>query len=220
MNKNVIIAGASGMVGHLILNQCLQSSSIQKVTSLVRRTTSGEHAKLSEVKVDDFLDYAAQRTVFNEVDIAFFCIGAYTGQVPDEAFREITVDYAVAFARALKNHSPQATLCFLSGAGADRKEKSRMAFAKYKGMAENQIARLDLGQFYTFRPAYIYPVEARKEPNLMYRIVRTLYPLIRLMGENSSIQSTELALSMFNVGLNGADSEILENKDILRYTEL
>jgi len=215
--QNVVIAGASGMVGNLILKRCLSSSSINKVTSLVRRTTAIQHPKMSEVLVDNFKDYATQSHVFKDVDIAFFCIGVYTGQVTDDAFREITIDYAVSFADALKTHSPDATLCFLSGTGADREEKSRMAFARYKGIAENKISAMGLAQYYTFRPGYIYPVEPRKEPSLMYRIMRTLYPLIRLMGNNGSIKSTELAEAMYHVGLNGAASEILENKDILNY---
>ena len=51
----------------------------------------------------------------------------------------------------------------------------------------------------------------------MYSISRALYPLIKLMGKNSSIKSTELARAMVNVGLEGAKQEILENRDILDY---
>lgn len=212
--KKVVIAGASGMIGQLILEHCLSSNEVTEVVSLVRKRTDIKNPKLKEVVTENFTDYSGQDDIFKNVDSAFFCIGVYTGQVPDKMFKEITVDYAVAFAEAIQKENPKATLCLLSGAGADRSEKSRTAFAKYKGMAENQISSLGLN-FFTFRPAYIYPVTPRKEPNLMYRISRALYPLIRLMGSNGSIKSTELALAMFNVGLNGADAEILENKDIL-----
>jgi uncharacterized protein YbjT (DUF2867 family) len=215
--KKVIIAGGTGMIGRLIIKNCLSSADIEGVTSLVRKKTNNSHPKLKEVIIADFNDYSAQNALFQNVDAAFFCIGVYTGQVPDPQFRVITVDYAVSFAQALKNNSPKATLCLLSGAGADRTEKSRMAFAKYKGIAENSISAMDLGRFYAFRPGYIYPVEPRKEPNMMYRVSKSLYPLIKLMGKNSSIKSTELAMGMFNVGLNGAKNEVLENKDILEY---
>lgn len=215
--KKVVIAGASGMIGSLILEHCLTSEKIDQVTSLVRKKTGNVPAKLNEVLVDDFSDYSSQKELFEHVDIAFFCIGVYTGQVPDAKFKEITVDYAVAFAEAIKSANPNARLCLLSGAGADRTEKSCTSFARYKGMAENQISKLGL-DFYTFRPGYIYPVTPRKEPNLLYRISRVLYPLIRMMGPNSSVKSTELALAKFHVGLNGAESEILENKTILKFS--
>ena len=215
--KHVLIAGASGMVGNSIFNHCLDSSEISQVISLVRNSTENAHPKLKEVVITDFGDLRQHKEWFHGIDIAFFCIGVYTGQVSDVRFKEITVDYAVSFARVLQAVSPDASLCLLSGAGADRTERSRMSFARYKGMAENQISSMNLGQFYSFRPAYIYPVQARKEPNLMYRVSRALYPLIRLMGKNSSIKSTELAQAMFNVGLKGAAEEILENKQILMY---
>jgi len=73
-------------------------------------------------------------------------------------------------------------------------------------------------QLYIFRPGYIYPVEKRKESNLTYSISRTLYPLIKLFGNNASIKSTKLAQAMFQAGLKGANKTNLENQDIL--TEL
>ncbi|MEM1219449.1 MAG: NAD(P)H-binding protein [Bacteroidota bacterium] len=214
----VIIAGSTGMIGQLILDSCLRSDKVTEVVSLVRKPTGRDVDKLSEIVIQDFGDYSTHAALFQGVNQAFFCIGVYTGQVPDELFKTITVDYAVEFAKALKNNSPQGTLCLLSGAGADRTEKSRTAFARYKGMAENQIHDLGL-DFYTFRPGYIYPVTPRKEPNALYRISRALYPVIRMFGENSSIKSTELAAAMVKVAQKGADQEILENQDILAQLE-
>ena len=50
----------------------------------------------------------------------------------------------------------------------------------------------------------------------MYTISRWLYPLIKLLGKNASIPSADLAKAMFQVGLDGADKPILENRDILK----
>ena len=214
MNR-ILIAGSTGMIGKLIVEQGIKSDQVGEIVTLVRKPSSNilPDKKVKEVVISDFEDYTNTAKVFQDIDAAFFCIGVYTGQVADELFRKITVDYALAFAKQLKERSPKATFCLLSGQGADRTEKSRTAFARYKGMAENQIDELGL-IFYTFRPGYIYPVEKRKEPNLMYRIIRWGYPMLKLMGENVSIKSTELAAAMLHVGLNGADKQILENRDI------
>ncbi len=110
--------------------------------------------------------------------------------------------------------SPKATFCFLSGQGADQKEKSRIAFAKYKGMAENYLTKLQFGALYIFRPGYIYPVEKREEPNLSYRIFRKLYPLMKKIYPQGAITSEELSNSMFKAGMVGAFKSILENQDI------
>ena len=210
----VIITGGSGMVGNLVLTNCLNLDKITEVRSLVRKPTGQKHKKLTEIVITNFEDYSAQENLFKDISAAFFCLGVYTGQVPDDLFKKITVNYAVEFAKTLEKNSPRATLCLLSGAGADRTEKSRTSFALYKGMAENQIAKLNL-KFYSFRPAYIYPVDQRKEPNVGYKIIKVLYPIFKLLGDKYSIKSTELANAIFNIGLNGANKQILENQDIL-----
>lgn len=203
------------MVGSLILEHCLRSKRVRQVEVLVRHPSGSTHPKLREWLVSDFADFSGLSEPFRQISSAWFCLGAYTGQVPDPEFKRITVDYAVAFAAALRTHSPAATLCLLSGQGADRSAKSRIPFARYKGMAESEIAGLGLGAFYAFRPSYIFPVRPRQEPNLMYRAMRRLYPLVRLLGKNFSIRSTELADAMFQTGLDGANMEILENREIL-----
>lgn len=210
-----IIAGSTGMIGNLILQNCLNSDKIKEVVSLVRKPTGAQHEKLNEIVINDFINYDGQSELFKNVGAAFFCIGVYTGQVDDHKFREITVDYAVGFAEALKDNSPNSKLCFLSGGGADRTEKSKMAFAKYKGIAENKISSMNFNFFHVFRPGYIYPVTPRDEPNFTYKLSRFLYPVIKLFGNNASIKSTELAGAMFQAGLNGTTKEILENRDII-----
>ena len=115
----VIIAGSTGMVGKLVLNNCLKYDKIIEVRSLVRKPTGLKHPKLTEIVIQNFEDYSEYSSLFRDINVAFFCIGVYTGEVPDELFKKITVYYAVEFAYALKRESPEATICLLSGAGAD-----------------------------------------------------------------------------------------------------
>ena len=90
--KNVIIAGASGMIGGLILEECISSNEVNKVISLVRNKSGKTDPKVEEVIISDFADLSFHSKLFEKVDAAFFCIGVYTGQVPDEMFKKITVD--------------------------------------------------------------------------------------------------------------------------------
>ncbi|MDA3891891.1 MAG: NAD(P)H-binding protein [Salinivirgaceae bacterium] len=214
MGKKVLITGATGMVGGLVLLECLANSEIESVTSIVRRASGINHEKLIEVIHNDFTDYSAIKVHFMGVDIVYFCIGVYTGAVARDEFRKITVDYIVEFAKMLKGKSPEATFCFLSGAGADPKEKSRMMFAKAKGVAENFLIKQNFGALYIFRPAYIYPVTPRVEPNFSYRLSRKLYPVLKALMPDSVIASEQLANAIFKSGINGAFKTILENADI------
>ncbi len=212
--KRAIITGATGMIGGIILRESLNSPAIEQVTSIVRKQSGVRHPKLTEVVLKDFLDYSGVAEHMRGQDIAYFCIGVYTGQFPDDQFKTITVDYTKAFADALKQGSPYATFCFLSGDGADLKEKSRFPFARYKGMAENYLASLKFGQLYSFRPGYIYPVEKRAEPNFSYRAMRKLYPLMKTLFPASVVTSEEVGQGMFKAGINGAPKTILANNDM------
>jgi len=69
---------------------------------------------------------------------------------------------------------------------------------------------------YLFRPAYIYPVEPRKEPNLSYRLLRATYPAFRVLFPNQVIRADDLAAAMVDVVVRGAGEQslVLENRDI------
>lgn len=213
--KNVLIIGSTGMVGSLTLKEALRSSEVGKVISISRRSLGIENEKFEEVLCEDFLDYSSIKDKFQGIDIAYFCLGVYTGAVPRDEFRKITVDYTKIFADTLKEHSPNANFVFLSGAGADRSEKSKMMFAKDKGIAENYLLKSGFTHLFIFRPAYIYPVTPRVEPNLTYKITRFIYPLLKLLAPKSVVTSEHLAHAMFKVGLDGFSKDTLENGDIL-----
>lgn len=217
--KKVLIAGASGMVGSLLLQHCIEDASIGTIISLVRKSSSAIHPKVKEILINDFSDYSNCENDFKGVDFLFFCIGVYTGAVGRPQFRKITVDYPVTLGKAVLSQSPQAHFCLLSGSGADRTEKSKMMFAKDKGAAENQLNALGFAQFYTFRPGYIYPVTPREEPNFTYRLARWLYPIMKAMGPSASITSEELAKAIFFIGQSKQDQEIFENKDMIEWLQ-
>lgn len=217
--KNVLITGSNGMIGSLILYNCLNSPEVKQVTSLARKSTGIKHPKLIEVIHDDFLNYTSVQSVFKNQDICFYCIGVYTGQVPAAEFKKITVDYTKAFASQLKSNSPQAVFCFLSGDGADQSEKSRILFAREKGKAENSLLSLQFKATYIFRPGYIYPIQKRKEPNLLYSLMRLLWkPLLSWLSPSIGLTSQTLANTMTDVGLKGARQVIFSNRDIRNYT--
>jgi hypothetical protein len=70
---------------------------------------------------------------------------------------------------------------------------------------------------YIFRPAYIYPVEPRKEPNFSYRLLRAIYPAFRVLFPNQVIPADDLARAMVDVVVQktpGRESQVFENRDI------
>ena len=92
-----------------------------------------------------------------------------------------------------------------------------MAFARYKGEAENALRASGFPRLCVFRPAYIYPVEPRKEPNFSYRFLRATYPVFRALFPNQVIRADDLARAMVDVvvgGMGVAPSMVFENRDI------
>jgi uncharacterized protein YbjT (DUF2867 family) len=215
--KHLVIVGATGMVGGCALRYALEHSNVERVTSVGRRRLGIPHPKLNEVLHPNFGDCSSLAEVLSNQDAAIFCLGAYTGAVTDTALRTITVNYTVEFARVLRNSSPNSAFSFLSGHGADPTGKSRIAFARYKGDAEKAVLATGFPRVYIFRPAYIYPVEPRKEPNFGYCLLRATYPVFRVMFPNLVIRSDDLAWATVDVVVQGTDerqSLVFENCDI------
>src|ERR1700722_513147 len=213
----LVIVGASGMAGGYDLRYALGHHSVERVTSIGRKNLGVSHPKLKEVLHQDFADCSAlAETLFGQ-DAAIFCLGAYTGSVTDAKLRKITVVYTIEFARVLRRSSPEAAFSFLSGKGADPTGRSRMPFARYKGEAEKALLAAGFPRVYIFRPAYIYPVEPRKEPNFSYRLLRAIYPAFRLFFPNQVIRADDLGRAMVDVALQKTaerESQIFENRDI------
>src|SRR3984957_8154378 len=220
--KRLVIVGATGMVGGYALHSALENPAVGRVTSIGRRNLGISHQKLKEVLHPDFADCSALAGVLSDQDAAIFCLGAYTGALPDAEFRKITVDYTVEFARVFRGSSPGAAFSFLSGNGADQTGRSRMAFARYKGEAENALLSAGFPHVYIFRPAYIYPVEPREEPNFTYRLMRGIYPAFRVLFPNQVIRADDLARAMVDVVVSDTGQRrgpVFENRDIRALVE-
>jgi uncharacterized protein YbjT (DUF2867 family) len=215
--KRLAIVGATGMVGGYALRYALDHPGVGRVTAIGRRTLGIAHSKLKEVLHRDFADCSALGETLSDQDAAIFCLGTYTGSVHDAELRRVTIDYTIEFTRVLRANSPTAAFSFLSGSGADPGGRSRMAFARYKGEAEKALLSSGFPHLYILRPAYIYPVEPRKEPNLSYRLMRAIYPAFRVLFPNQVIRADDLGRAMVDVIISGTGerrSLVLENRDI------
>jgi uncharacterized protein YbjT (DUF2867 family) len=214
---HLVIVGATGMVGGYALRYALDHPAVGTVTAIGRRTLGIQHPKLKEVLHRDFADCSPLADTLSDQDAAVFCLGTYTGAVSDAELGKVTADYTIEFARVLRISSPAATFSFLSGSGADPTGQSRLAFARYKGEAEKALLAAGFPRVYIFRPAYIYPVEPRKEPNLGYRLLRAIYPAFRVLFPNQVIRADDLARAMVDVVVCRTGEPgglVFENRDI------
>ena len=220
--NRLVIVGATGMVGGYALRYALDNSEVKSVMSIGRKTVGISHPKLEQVLHQNFANCSPLANVLSNQDAVVYCLGTYTGSVSDEQLRVITADYTIEFARVFRDSSPDAAFSFLSGNGADPTGRSRLAFARYKGQAEKVLLAVGFPRVYLFRPAYIYPVEPRKEPNFNYRLIRAIYPVFRVLLPNQVIRADDLARAMVDVVLRQTQERqgvVFENRDIRSMVE-
>jgi len=215
--KRLVIVGATGMVGGYAVRYALDNPAVKSVTSIGRKKLGILHPKLKEVLHENFSDCSALADELSGQDAAVYCLGTYTGSVSDAELRTITAGYTIEFVRVLRKNSPNTAFSFLSGNGADQAGRSRIAFARYKGEAERALLAAGFPRTFLFRPAYIYPVQPRKEPNFNYRLLRAAYPVLRALFPNQVIRADDLAWAMVDVVLRQIQERqgvVFENRDI------
>lgn len=214
---NVVIFGATGMVGQGVLRECLLDPGITSVTTIGRSATGRSHPKLREVVLPNLLDYST--IDLSNLDACFYCLGATAAGKSEEQYRAITYDLTMAAARALCAANPKLTFVFISGAGTDSTGKSRMMWARVKGEAENALFALPC-RAYAFRPGFIQPLHGIQSRTRAYRVFyRILAPLVAVFRRllPNSITTTELLVrAMIKVARDGWDGRVLEMRDIRR----
>lgn len=211
-----ILFGGTGMIGQAVLRELLQRAEVTQVLAVGRTPLEKKDAKLSELLRKDLLDYADVGDAFSGFDAVFFCLGVSAGGMSEAEYRKVSLELPLAAARAICAKSPQATFCFISGAGADSTEKGRTMWARVKGETENKLQQVGFKAVYSFRPGYIYPMDGETSKTasyrLMYAVTKPLFPLF--WGFGKWVTTTRsLSRAMVEVAKHGHSKKVLENAD-------
>lgn len=214
----VVLFGATGMIGSGALIECLEHPEVSSVLAVGRRSCGVEHEKLDEVLHDDFLDYGAVADRFADHEACFFCLGVSAAGMSEEEYTRITRDFTLAAARALWSVSPELSFCYISGAGADTEEKSRMMWARVRGGVENRLLEIDGGPTWIFRPGFVQPMKGVTSGTRLYRaayaVLAPLYPVLDRVAPGHVTTSERLGLALIRAARDGAPRPRLENRDI------
>ncbi|MGW7670852.1 hypothetical protein ACWGJX_27525 [Streptomyces sp. NPDC054775] len=93
---NVVVFGASGMVGHGVLRACLLDPSVTRVLVVVRSPLGITHPKLQEIVHHDFTDLSARAEQLTGLDACFYCLGISSAGRSEAAYTRITHDFTLA----------------------------------------------------------------------------------------------------------------------------
>jgi Putative NADH-flavin reductase len=72
---NVVIFGATGMVGKGVLLECLDDDRVEQVVLVSRHAANVRHKKVREIVHDDFFNFVGIQPAFADADACFFCLG-------------------------------------------------------------------------------------------------------------------------------------------------
>jgi uncharacterized protein YbjT (DUF2867 family) len=214
---NVVIFGATGMVGAGVLLECFADPRVTSILVVTRSPTGRTHSKLREVLHADFFNYDTLRDDFAACDACFFCLGVTSIGMNEAQYTRVTYDLTLAAARTMVQANPQMTFCFVSGVGTDSTERGRTMWARVKGKTENALLALGFKAAYMFRPGYIQPIgDVQSKTGWVqtaYDIARPLYPLMNRLLPNNSTTTSNLGRAMIQVAAAGYSKQVLYSSD-------
>ncbi len=212
---NLIITGASGMVGEGVLHVSLQRDDVAKVLVIGRKPCGTVHPKLKEILHADFFNLSAIESEMNGYDGCLFCLGVSSVGMKEDAYYKMTYTLTTNFAQTLVKQNPGMTFCYISGASTDSTEKGKQMWARVKGKTENDLMKMDFKRVYNFRPGGLIPIKGMKNTLSIYKYLSWLIPVIKWLAPDSICKLEDLGGAMVNAVTHGYEKQILEVTDIV-----
>lgn len=217
---NVILFGATGMVGGGVLRECELDPGVEKVLAVTRTSLGARSAKVSELLHGDFFDYTALDDKLRGYDACLFCLGVSSAGMDEPKYTRLTYNMTIAAAEAVLRVNPRISFLYVSGAGTDSTEKGRTMWARVKGRTENALLAMPFASSYMFRPGYIQPLHGVRSKTTLYRalyvVISPLYPLLRAVAGKYVCTTEEVGQAMIRIAKHGYPKRILESEDIVR----
>jgi uncharacterized protein YbjT (DUF2867 family) len=214
----VLIFGATGMVGQGVLRECLLDDGVELVATVGRTATGVQNTKLKEIVHQDLRQYEAIEDKLSGFDACFFCLGVSSAGMSEADYEGVTYGITTAAAKVLLRVNPGMTFIYVSGAGTDSSERGRSMWARVKGKTENALLGLGFAGAYMFRPGIIEPVFGARSKTSSYRlgyaVAKPLLPLLRRAFPNYVLTTQEIGWAMLKVARRGYSKRVLESRDI------
>jgi uncharacterized protein YbjT (DUF2867 family) len=146
----LLLAGATGLVGDITLQQALASPRVQQVVAPTRRPLAA-HPKLLNPIVD--FDALPDDADWWRVDAVACALGTTIRDAgSQDAFRRVDHDYPLAIARRAHTHGGT-TFALVSAKGAAA--GSRIFYSRVKGEVEDALAGIGFASLTLLRPGLL-----------------------------------------------------------------
>jgi uncharacterized protein YbjT (DUF2867 family) len=172
---DLLLVGATGLVGQAVLRQALADSRVTKVVAVTRNPLPPQ-PRLENPLVD--FDALPGEASWWKVNAGICTLGTTMRQAGSHgAFRKVDVDYPLAVARLLRQHGAQ-SFAFNSSIGAN--PKSRAFYMRVKGEVEQRLIECGFPSLTLVRPSGILgPRKAHRAWEARtIRVFHSLRPLL------------------------------------------
>ena len=172
MPRTAVVAGATGMVGTLLLRQLATSADYSEVRVLGRRAPAQAHPKFRFVETD-FEDLSKQAAALAADDV-FCCLGTTLRKAGSQpAFERVDYHMVVDLARAAHKAGARRFLV-VSAVGAS--EHSPAFYSRVKGRMEQAVAAVGFEAVHIVRPSLLLGERSERRP--AERISQLVAPLL------------------------------------------
>uniref|UniRef100_A0A8D2BD58 Protein HTATIP2 n=1 Tax=Sciurus vulgaris TaxID=55149 RepID=A0A8D2BD58_SCIVU len=213
-NKSVLILGASGETGRVLLREILEQNLFSRVTLIGRRKLTFEEEAYKNVnqEVVDFEKLEDYTSAFQGHDVGFCCLGTTRNKAGAEGFVRVDRDYVLKSAELAKAGGCK-HFNLLSSKGADK--SSNFLYLQVKGEVEARVGELKFDRYSVFRPGVLLCDRQESRPGEW--LVRKFFGSLPDSWANGhSVPVVTVARAMLNNMVRPSDKqmELLDNKAI------
>jgi uncharacterized protein YbjT (DUF2867 family) len=171
----LLIIGATGLVGSLVLKQAIADRRVSQVIALTRRPIAPSN-KLENVVVD-FSNLPDQADWWS-VNGVISALGTTRAAAKSpSAYRAIEYDYPLAVARHAREHGVE---CFALTTALGSDPRSLFLYTRMKGELESELKKLSFPSLTIVRPSVLegYRDQPRLEERMAQIVFKTLAPVL------------------------------------------
>ncbi|ADU32372.1 NAD(P)H-binding protein [Evansella cellulosilytica] len=196
--KKALVAGATGLIGHHLMEELLHSGLYDEVRVLSRRESGFIDETIVKERVIDFDELHKHADMFRGIDDVFVCLGTTMKKAKTrKRFMKVDFKYPLKIAELAKEKHVKRFL-IVSSIGSNR--EATFFYSRVKGKLEEALVSLQLPSLHIFRPSLL--VGKRKEFRLGEKTAEFAFKplsifLVGPYGKYKPIKATHLAKAMF-----------------------
>ncbi len=212
---NILLFGATGMVGDGVLRWLVASPKVSRVVAVSRKAIPVQHFKL-ETLIEADMFRLRHLDKLRDFEACLFCLGGSSVGMSAEDYRKLTYDLTLAIARQLLPGNPRMVFEYISGEGTDA--NSRQNWARVKAETETALLNMGFRDAYALRPGFIQPkrgVTSRmRSVRWLYALTAPVYPLLQKAFGRWVTSTDLLAAAMLRLATTASAKKTLNTAEL------